>query len=342
MVGAQGAGTGRDERDLSVLAGRLAEIARRLAETLPNIAEEGTRDTLLESLATVRSACASVRAIDAVFDPAHARQFARHGASLKRLAADTGEVVADLAAANQHVAERLDTHIQELEDLAQESMSDEVGDRLKSTVARARQMASEMYETFGAIAGKVSAAARGIAALEKELSDARDKAFVDALTRVHSRAALDERLDAGIREVEARGPWALVLLDVDGFQQVIEQHGPIVGDAMLFKIARVIEQAVAPREDRCFLARYGGEQFALLVVPADVAGACEVAEEVRAAVAAARWEQRDRPDLGVVHATVSVGVTQYAPGDSLDKLLGRAHRALDDATAAGGDRVAAV
>lgn len=325
----------------SALAATLAAMAGRLAEAMPNVADERTRRTFEESLGSMRAVCSSLRAIDLYYEPEHARQFTRHGLGLRRVSYLMSGVVGELVVANQRATARLNEHIAELEKIAGVPGGEAVADRLSATIAQARRMAAEMHESFSSIATRVSRATEHITALETELESAREKAFLDALTRVHSRSAMDERLEAAIREGEANGPWCFLLIAVDGFERLVESHDRVVGDALLFKVARTIEGTLPQEEGKAFLGRYGGEEFALLLARAGLAEAQQAAETIRSTVAATKWQERDRPERGVVHATVSIGVTQYKPGDTAQALVARAARVLQQAGAGDRDRVVA-
>jgi len=326
----------------SALAKALAEITEHLAKALPSVADGEARRQLAGSLEGLQAISSSLRAIDLHYHPDHARQFARHGEGLRRLALAMGGIVSDLTLANQRVAARLDEHVDELQKIAALPPDSGITARLEVTVAHVRQMAAEMNESFNEIARKLTAAAESVPALEGELREARERALRDSLTRVHSRAALDDRLDALVRQGEAAGPWAFLLIDLDHFRLANETHGQIVGDALLFKVARTAEE-VAPAEERGgFLARVGGEEFAVLLAGAGLAEASRVAEQVRVSVAAARWQHRAKPGRAIVHITVSVGVVQHRAGEAAAELLARAEAALRQAKAAGRNRVVAV
>ena len=325
--------------DVSALAGSLVKISRRLADALPNITDEAARDELATSLASVREVSKSLRTIALLYDPEHARLFALHGGGLRRLVEAMGGLAADLTEANQHAAARLDQHVEALERITELPEGD-IADRLQATVAEARAMAAEMFERFQGISGKVARAVESAGAMERELREAREKALLDAVTRLHSRVAFDERLRQAVAEGDRGGPWCLLLIEMDAMERLVETHGGVLGDALLYQLARLVEGAVPLGEGRAFLARYAGQEFALILLGVGLAEARELAERVREAAAAGRWQQRERPEFGVVRVTVSVGAAQFKPGDTVASLVGRANEALRQAHGAGGNAVA--
>jgi diguanylate cyclase len=231
--------------------------------------------------------------------------------------------------------------VEELDGIADLPPSKELADRLRNTVTSVREAATKMDRNLGELVARVDSANERIAALEKELNEARERALYDSLTRVYSRAALDERLALAVREGEAKGPWSFMIADIDHFKGVNDQHGHIVGDALLYKIARVMEKTLNGRVQDAILARYGGEEFSAIMPRSTLPKATQVAELLRRTVEASRWQCRTANGSPVVQTTVSFGVAQYRDGDTVSSLVERADRALYKAKEGGRNRVAA-
>ncbi len=173
-----------------------------------------------------------------------------------------------------------------------------------------------------------AAATTALAWSRAELLDrARRAAAVDALTGVANRRSLD----AALADLDARprAGYAVVMVDVDRFKQVNDVHGHQAGDQVLQVVAAALAAAADPP---VFLARFGGEEFALLCPGLDAAAAVALAERARQLVAAAR---------GPVPVTASFGVaaTGAGPGEDAAGLLARADAALLRAKQTGRDRV---
>jgi diguanylate cyclase (GGDEF)-like protein len=155
----------------------------------------------------------------------------------------------------------------------------------------------------------------------------------DSLTGVANRRHFDERLAVEIARAERYGhPLCLLLLDLDHFKRINDSHGHACGDAVLRLAARTMA-ANARATD--FVARIGGEEFAVLLPEQDGAGAQAVAENMRALVAGL-----DTTDIAPgMRVTASLGVAVMRPGEDRDSLLRRADAALYEAKNAGRDRV---
>jgi diguanylate cyclase len=330
-----------DGEDVSALANSLVRISRRLADVLPTIDDDAAREQLAASLESVRGISRSLRTAALLYEPEHARLFVRHGEGLRRLVEAMADLAADLSEANQQAATRLHAHAEALERVA-ELPQDEVADRLEATVAEARAMAAEMFDRFQGITSKVARAVESVEAMERELRETREKALLDAVTRLHSRLAFDERLEQAVAEGGTGQPWCLALLRVDSLADVVEQHGEVVGDALLYQVARAIEAALGGEESEGFLARYAAEEFALLLPGSELAEGKATGEAIRAGVAGRTWQERDRSGTGLVRATVGLGLTAFREGDSVAAVLGRALDALRQARAGGGNAVVAV
>jgi diguanylate cyclase (GGDEF)-like protein len=162
-------------------------------------------------------------------------------------------------------------------------------------------------------------------------------AAVDGLTGVYGRRHL---MSLARREFERARRYGTklcaVMIDVDRFKQINEDHGHLVGDRVLAETAQRLRQAL--REVDVF-GRYGGEEFVALLPEADLDTATNViAERLRAVVR----ERRFVVDDVAVEVSVSLGVAELRDGiDDLDVLLGEADAALFAAKRAGRDRVVA-
>ncbi len=170
----------------------------------------------------------------------------------------------------------------------------------------------------------------------------RRMAFLDPLTGLHNRRAMDERLEAELRlAARQRQPLAVVMIDIDRFKRYNDHYGHLAGDDALRRIAAALQAGMLRPMD--LMTRYGGEEFVGVLPGTDAPGALAVAERLRAAVAALGLPH---PQSGVQpHVTVSVGVACVAgealgdPPGAASRLLSRADQALYQAKAAGRDGV---
>jgi diguanylate cyclase (GGDEF)-like protein len=164
--------------------------------------------------------------------------------------------------------------------------------------------------------------------LEEQL---RDQASTDPLTGVANRRTFMEAGEQEIRRNDRTGqPLSLCCLDADHFKQINDRYGHAVGDEVLVEIAKAAQAELRAVD---LLARVGGEEFSILLPETNAAGAAAMAERIR--VRTRQLELRG----GAITATISLGIAQRTPGETLDQLLARADRALYASKQAGRDRV---
>jgi diguanylate cyclase (GGDEF)-like protein len=123
-----------------------------------------------------------------------------------------------------------------------------------------------------------------------------------------------------------------VLLDLDNFKLINDEHGHLAGDQVLHDFAQQLRGTLRQSDILC---RWGGEEFILLLKNTDRQAAHDLAEKLRQHCA----EQRYAVEGQSLQVTVSLGLSQWHAGESLHALLGRTDRALYRAKQAGRDRV---
>ncbi len=160
----------------------------------------------------------------------------------------------------------------------------------------------------------------------------------DSLTGLYNRRRFDEVLDTEWRRaLRTLRPLAFLMIDVASFKSLNDSYGPPRGDECLREIARVLE--AQPRRGHDIVARFGGEEFAVLLPGADVPGALRIAHNIRQGVEDLRMEHRESRVSTWV--TVSVGVCSRTPriGDSPADMVYEADMALYLAKQLGRNRV---
>lgn len=158
-------------------------------------------------------------------------------------------------------------------------------------------------------------------------------AMTDPLTGLLNRRAMDRHLTVEMARKQRHGNgFAVVMMDLDHFKRVNDTYGHDVGDEILRRLAVRIREAV--REEDA-LARWGGEEFLLMLHSSDSADAATVAEKIREAVAARPF----RTSAGELPITISLGAAVHEGEESAEQTVARADEALYRAKAAGRNRV---
>ena len=167
--------------------------------------------------------------------------------------------------------------------------------------------------------------------LEEVVAKLEEMALTDALTELKNKGAFDTRLnEEWARSKRYNLPLSLLTLDVDHFKQYNDSFGHPAGDEILKKVANILQQQARPSD---FVARVGGEEFAIILTNTEIEGAYIVAERVRRAIESASWPQRS--------ITASIGVaSRNAAMEKFADLVENSDRALYKAKHAGRNRVA--
>ncbi|MGA2056196.1 MAG: diguanylate cyclase [Bradyrhizobium sp.] len=166
--------------------------------------------------------------------------------------------------------------------------------------------------------------------LQELARDLRLQAMTDPLTGLSNRLKFDQALATEIsRSMRYETSLSLVLYDVDNFKAVNDAHGHQIGDKVLIQLSQFVPSQLRNTD---LLARWGGEEFVILIPGSDSEMAYQAAEKLRNAI-----EQVKFDEIGTV--TCSFGVAQYEYGDTAEALISRADEALYRAKLNGRNRV---
>jgi diguanylate cyclase (GGDEF)-like protein len=181
---------------------------------------------------------------------------------------------------------------------------------------------------IGAVAASAARERRdhALAQARREVVIVHDEAEHDPMTGVLNRRGVLSTLD-GVQD----STWTVALVDVDGFKDVNDEHGHSVGDEFLTALAQRIDSCVAGRD---LVARWGGDEF-LVALKLPPSTALAPLERVLRCVSS----EPVATSVGRLHASVTIGVGELSPGETLDDALTRADRAMYRGKAAGRSRL---
>ncbi len=163
-------------------------------------------------------------------------------------------------------------------------------------------------------------------------------AMVDGLTGLFMRRYFDARIEEEIERSKRYGtPFSVVMMDVDDFKKLNDEHGHLTGDRVLRSIANTVKAQLRGVDTA---SRYGGEEIAVILPRSDMVSAYNVGERIRAAIADSRITTDSEPPK-VLTVTASFGVASYPESKAADgeDLIRRADRALYRAKKTGKNRV---
>lgn len=168
--------------------------------------------------------------------------------------------------------------------------------------------------------------------LHERVREERNLAMVDPLTGVANRLAYNERLALEYaRWKRYRHALVIAVWDIDYFKRINDSYGHQAGDKVLTVLAKLIQSKI---RDTDFFARFGGEEFVMLMPETDMAGALHAAESLRQAVEACEFHFRGKR----VPVTISCGLSEFQDDDHPEQVFERADQALYDAKQQGRNR----
>lgn len=237
------------------------------------------------------------------------------------------QTMAHAAEADNRVREQLGR----LEALAHTASTTDLKREVLSTVMTVAQV---MEDRKRAEHARVSDLGDRVRRLGAELESVRKESEIDPLTRLYNRKTFDTYLARTIELAQAFGQDAcLMFIDVDRFKPINDTFGHLTGDTVLSQIADVLSRIFLRKSD--FVARYGGDELAVVLRETNLREAAALAERLLKATRGIRLE-REGTSFGV---TVSVGVGLLSPADDSAAWIARSDQALYAAKHGGRDRV---
>jgi diguanylate cyclase (GGDEF)-like protein len=167
-----------------------------------------------------------------------------------------------------------------------------------------------------------------IALLERQVGELDRLAHQDSLVPLPNRRGFEKQLATLIDRAERYGdPSALLFVDVDGLKMVNDSFGHDAGDAALIHVGELLTGGV--RQSDC-VARYGGDEFAVLLERVDLDQATETAARLTDRICGATFTFEGHP----IPLSAAIGIAQILPGDRPEDVLARADEAMYEVKAA--------
>lgn len=259
------------------------------------------------------------------------------------------QAASDGHAQGRSAAAELDSQLREHVDGLQNSVQDAVDlnslkhileARLEGLLGTIDQHQQQRDACEQELSRRLQGLAERVAFMEQEaqgyrehLEEQRLKALIDPLTGLPNRAAWGERLAHEVEQWQAHGnPLLIAMLDLDHFKRINDGYGHLAGDKVLKIVAAQLRKHLRPND---FVARFGGEEFVLLIPDTTLAAGLQVLEKLRSAIAACPFHFKGEP----VTLTCSIGLAPFKLADRSEQVLKRADEALYRAKDNGRNRI---
>ena len=225
---------------------------------------------------------------------------------------------------------------QSLKECAAQLSTDIEADELRGLVDGLITSTQQMNAGNAALQQHLEESRREADALREELAKVRVEAHSDALTGLANRKGFEERLRAlETSEDYTEHAHCLLIGDIDKFKTINDTYGHLFGDKILKIVAKAFSNLTKGKD---LAARFGGEEFIILLPETPLRGALSVAESIRRSIEKGRVFN---PKTGeeVQRVTISLGVTEIVHGAPIDEAIARADEALYRAKEGGRNRV---
>lgn len=214
-------------------------------------------------------------------------------------------------------------------DLSQASSMDTITGITERIIAETKAM----VESSKTLKHQLDLTVSQIGTLSEELEEIKQAAKTDMLTRLLNRRGFEEVM-VKILEDQNAFPLSLVMLDIDHFKRVNDTYGHLIGDNVLKVLGKLLKDSIKGKD---IAARFGGEEFVLMLPQTPIEGAYSLAEQIRISLEQMKWKIKDSgTSLGKI--SISLGLALYREGEPMDKAIKRADDALYHAKNTGRNR----
>ncbi len=340
MTGRKGFAPGDPERMREISARALERIASLGLTPVPHVYELWFR-YFQGSVEVVRAVDTYAGALDETachqLYKRHLSEAARDDA-VRKISEQVQQAIGELAATVSAVQTQTKEYSHNLQDVSQKIQTATSLEDLGTVVTNIVQNTKAMVQKNQELEVQLTSSSSQVSELKKNLDNVKREALTDGLTGLANRKAFDKQILEWTEDCARDGKqMCLLMLDIDHFKSFNDTYGHQTGDQVLRLVARELTDGVKGRD---FAARFGGEEFAIMLPETPLAGAQRVAEALRKAVEAKEVVNKaNNQKLGRI--TLSIGIAEFASGETVLDFIDRADTALYSAKRGGRNQVRA-
>lgn len=267
--------------------------------------------------------------------------------AINRLIGEDQQAVTELQSLNDNLNSNVDHQLQRVRDelesatdmqalqLAMTHSMDDLLNVLSDFQEQVKTSLSTMHQRQADLTGQLTALQADNRELIKQVNQERELSLRDPLTQLPNRQGFDARLAEEItRSKRYEQPCCIALIDIDLFKSINDQYGHLAGDKVLKVLAKEMRSQLRQSD---YLARFGGEEFVLLLPQTAIDSGIQALEKMRLHISQCPFNFQGKP----VQITFSAGVSAYRNGESAEQWLNRADEALYVSKGAGRNQTTA-
>jgi|TARA_R110002074_G_scaffold228259_2_gene399840 diguanylate cyclase len=192
----------------------------------------------------------------------------------------------------------------------------------------------EMVKSNLEMQARMQEANADIAKMKLEIEAVKETSEKDALSGLYNRSAFDKKV-ASLIDTKELAKASLVMIDIDHFKRINDNFGHLIGDRVIRYVSALLKQIVGNEHH---ISRFGGEEFAIILLNQPLTDVVQLVDKVRAAMGNSKLQRKGSGET-IGKVTLSAGVTALKAGDSIESFIDRADQALYGAKETGRNKV---
>lgn len=242
--------------------------------------------------------------------------------SINQLNASVKSVIDNLLAQIQREDQGIDGYSESLENLTHQVAQISQLSDLETLISKLVSEAHLRSKESRAFQEKIKIMSKEVEDLDKRLKRVAIDANTDALTGIYNRRAFNQKLTEDLSDKQKK--MSIIMIDIDHFKRLNDTYGHLTGDKVLKFVATLIGKNIRGQD---YLARFGGEEFVVILPDTPLENALCVANNIRSYLSKQKlYDSSNNEQLG--RLTLSMGVSYRGPSDTAEKLIGRADKCL--------------